>query len=95
MKPKVEEAPKKDDPRPSVKPKPVAKKAADLDISLIKGIGAKTAMLLKESGFDTVSKIAKATTEELSKVPGVGPASASAMNSEAKVLLSKKVEDKK
>ncbi|GAH69121.1 unnamed protein product [marine sediment metagenome] len=67
----------------------------DLDISLIKGIGAKTAMLLKESGFDTVSKIANATTEELSKVPGVGPATATAMNNEAKVLLSKKAENKK
>ena len=108
VKPKVEikkEAPKvevkKETPKLEVKkeaPKPEIKKEAkipDLDISLIKGIGAKTAMLLKENGFDTVNKIAKATTEELSKVPGVGPATASAMNNEAKVLLSKKVEDKK
>ena len=97
------EVPKKEAPKPSAKTIPEVKKeapkkeakTADLDISLIKGIGAKTAMLLKESGFDTVGKIAKATTEELSKVPGVGPATASAMNSEAKVLLSKKAEDKK
>ena len=97
------EDPKKEDPKPSAKtisevkkedPKKEAK-IPDLDISLIKGIGAKTAMLLKESGFDTVSKIANATTEELSKVPGVGPATATAMNNEAKVLLSKKAEDKK
>jgi predicted flap endonuclease-1-like 5' DNA nuclease len=103
-KPEVKkEVPKKETPKPEVKTKPEVKKEIpkkeakipDLDISLIKGIGAKTAMLLKESGFDTVSKIAKATTEELSKVPGVGPASASAMNSEAKVLLSKKADDKK
>ncbi len=96
------EAPKKETPKPSVKTIPEVKevpkkeaKISDLDISLIKGIGAKTAMLLKENGFDTVGKIAKATTEELSKVPGVGPATASAMNSEAKVLLSKEAEDKK
>ncbi len=97
------EAPKKETPKPSVKTIPEVKKEvpkkeakiSDLDISLIKGIGAKTAMLLKENGFDTVGKIAKATTDELSKVPGVGPATASAMNSEAKVLLSKEAEDKK
>ncbi len=97
------EVPKKETPKPSVKTIPEVKKEvpkkeakiSDLDISLIKGIGAKTAMLLKENGFDTVGKIAKATTDELSKVPGVGPATASAMNSEAKVLLSKEAEDKK
>ncbi len=97
------EVQKKETPKPSVKTIPEVKKEvpkkeakiSDLDISLIKGIGAKTAMLLKENGFDTVGKIAKATTDELSKVPGVGPATASAMNSEAKVLLSKEAEDKK
>ena len=92
VKKEVKPAAKKEAPK-----KPAAKKeeAQDLDISLIKGIGAKTAMLLKENGFDTVGKIAKATSEELAKVPGVGPATATAMNSEAKVLLSKKAEEKK
>jgi len=87
------EAPKKEEPKKEAPKKET--KTPSLDISLIKGIGAKTAMLLKESGFDTVSKIANATTDDLSKVPGVGPSTASAMNTEAKVLLAKKAEDKK
>ena len=61
---------------------------------MIKGIGAKTAMLLKESGFDTVSKIAKATPEELSKVPGIGPGTAKTMSTNAEDLLSKKADEK-
>ncbi|MCE7740511.1 MAG: hypothetical protein GPJ50_14150, partial [Candidatus Heimdallarchaeota archaeon] len=72
--------------------KPVAPK---VDISSIKGIGAKTAMLLKENGFNTVDKIAKATVEDLSKVPGIGPATAEAMNKEAKNLLAKSKEEAK
>ena len=69
--------------------------APKADISSIKGIGAKTAMLLKENGFNTVDKIAKATVEDLSKVPGIGPATAEAMNKEAKNLLAKSKEEAK
>ncbi|MHA1593009.1 MAG: 50S ribosomal protein L24 [Candidatus Heimdallarchaeaceae archaeon] len=69
-------------------------KVPDLEISMIKGVGAKTAMLLKENGFDTVDKIAKATSEELSKVPGIGPGIAKTMSTNAKDLLSKKVDEK-
>ncbi len=69
-------------------------KVPGLDISMIKGIGAKTAMLLKENGFDTVDKIAKATSEELSKVPGIGPGTAETMSINAKDLLSKKAHEK-
>ncbi|MHA1550605.1 MAG: 50S ribosomal protein L24 [Candidatus Heimdallarchaeaceae archaeon] len=69
-------------------------KVPDLEISMIKGVGAKTAMLLKENGFDTVDKIAKATSEELSKVPGIGPGIAKTMSTNAKDLLSKKADEK-
>ncbi len=69
-------------------------KVSDLDISMIKGIGAKTAMLLKENGFDTVDKIAKATSEELSKVPGIGPGTAKTMSANAEDLLSEKTDKK-
>ena len=78
----VKTAPKKDTKVPA------------LDISMIKGIGAKTAMLLKENGFDTVDKIAKATPEELSKVPGIGPGTAKTMSTNAEDLLSKKADEK-
>jgi len=47
-------------------------------------------MLLKEHGFDTVNKVAKAKPEDLSKVPGIGPATAAAMNKEAKNILAAK-----
>ncbi len=73
-------------------PKP---KVGKVEISEIKGVGAKTAMLLKESGFDTVDKIASSSDEALSKVPGIGPATAQAMISEAKNLLQKVKEDSK
>ncbi len=85
-------------PKPEVKaePKPPAKpKVSKVDVSEIKGVGAKTAMLLKENGFDTVNKIASSSDEALSKVPGIGPATAKAMISEAKNILTKAKEKSK
>jgi large subunit ribosomal protein L24 len=69
-------------------------KVPDIDVSMIKGVGAKTAMLLKENGFDTVDKISKATPEDLSKVPGIGPGTAKTMIANAEDLLSKKADKK-
>lgn len=69
-------------------------KTPQLDLSMIKGIGAKTAMLLKDNGFDTVEKIAKATPEELSKVPGIGAGTANSMTANAKDLLAQKADKK-
>ncbi|MCK4972245.1 MAG: 50S ribosomal protein L24 [Candidatus Heimdallarchaeota archaeon] len=94
----AEAAPKKETkvaPKKETKVAPKKEtKVPDLDISMIKGVGAKTAMLLKENGFDTVDKIAKATSEDLSKVPGIGPGIAKTMSTNAEELLSKKADEK-
>ena len=54
---------------------------------LLEGIGPKTAMVLKEHGFDTVEKISKISAEELSQVPGIGKATAEKVISNAKAFL--------
>ncbi len=71
------------------------------EITDIKGVGAKKAEDLKKFGFDTVEKVANATLEELSQLPGVGKVTADKLRRAAKELLSqpsepeKKVEPKK
>ena len=52
-------------------------------------------MLLKESGFDSVEKIASTKVEELTKVPGIGDATAKQMIDEAKNLLATVKEESK
>jgi small subunit ribosomal protein S4 len=94
LKPEVKE----DKPKPTPKPQEekVPSKRPDFDLSEIKGVGAKTAMLLKENGFDSVDKIASASIEDLSKIPGIGPTTAETINKEAKNAMSqiKKKESK-
>ena len=67
----------------------------EFDLSLIEGIGPKTAMILKEQGFDTVEKIAQATVEELSQTPGIGQATAEKVIKNAKDFLKSNVSSKK
>ncbi len=67
----------------------------ELDLSLIEGIGPKTAMILKEHGFDTVEKIATATVEEISQTPGIGQATAEKVIKNAKDFLKSNVSSKK
>ena len=86
------EAEVKAEPQPKA---PVKPKATKVNVSDIKGVGAKTAMLLKENGFDTVKKIASTKVEELTKVPGVGDATAKKMIDEAKNLLAQEKEEAK
>ena len=63
--------------RPSAKPVEEKSKVVKItDLSQIEGIGDKTAMLLKDHGFKTVQEIANTTVEDLSKVPGIGAATA-------------------
>jgi Holliday junction resolvasome RuvABC DNA-binding subunit len=51
-------------------------KEKPLKITDIKGVGAKTAMLLKDKGYLNIDDILEASPEEISKVPGIGLATA-------------------
>ena len=90
VKPKPE--PKVEEKKPPTKPKvePKKKVVEETDLSLIDGIGPKTAMVLKDHGFDTVEKIAKVSADDLSKVPGIGQATAEKVINNAKDLLKTK-----
>jgi large subunit ribosomal protein L24 len=71
--------------KPSAKPQEEKSKVAGLtDLSQIEGIGDKTAMLLKDHGFKTVQEIANATVDDISKVPGIGAATAEKIIKNAK-----------
>jgi large subunit ribosomal protein L24 len=71
--------------RPSAEPEEEKSKDVGItDLSQIEGIGAKTAMLLKDHGFKTVQAIASATVEDLSKIPGIGATTAEKMIKSAK-----------
>ncbi|MHA1953140.1 MAG: 30S ribosomal protein S4 [Candidatus Heimdallarchaeaceae archaeon] len=91
--PEVKEAPK--EKKPPVKPKEEKSKVATIaDLSQIEGIGAKTAMLLQDHGFKTAQKIAGSSVEDITKVPGIGPASAEKIIKNAKALVKKSGEGK-
>ena len=87
--PKPKPEPKVEEKKPPVKPKaePKKKVVEEVDLSLIEGIGPKTAMVLKDHGFDTVEKIAKVSADDLSQVPGIGKATAEKVISNAKDFL--------
>lgn len=46
--------------------------AAGTDITSLDGVGAKTAKILIEAGYDTVEKIKALSTEDLTKLEGIG-----------------------
>jgi len=94
-KPKAEPTEEKPAPKKEIPPAPAKPKIVKVDLSEIKGVGAKTAMLLKESGFDSVEKIASTKVEELTKVPGIGDTTAEQMIDEAKSLLATAKEESK
>lgn len=54
------------------------------EISKLKGIGKKTAEILKKAGFDSIGKIAKAKVEELTTLQGIGEKTAEKIISSAK-----------
>ena len=62
------------------------KTLADMKVTDIMGVGDKTAMLLKDEGFDSVEKILNATPKDLSKVKGIGDSTAKKLICEAKAL---------
>ncbi len=91
--PEVKEAPK--EKKPPVKPKEEKSKVATIaDLSQIEGIGAKTAMLLQDHGFKTAQKIAGSSVEDITQVPGIGPAIAEKIIKNAKTLVKKSGEGK-
>ena len=91
-KPKAEPKPKVEEKKPPAKPKaePKKKVVEEADLSLIEGVGPKTAMVLKDHGLDTVEKISKISAEELSQVPGIGKATAEKVINNAKAFLKTK-----
>ncbi|MHA1685987.1 MAG: helix-hairpin-helix domain-containing protein [Candidatus Heimdallarchaeaceae archaeon] len=56
----------------------------DTNIEEIKGVGARSAQLLREAGYDTINKIAQATPEELAKIKGIGLSTAKKIIENAK-----------
>jgi N utilization substance protein A len=62
---------------------------AGVDLTVIEGVGAKTAGFLKEAGYDTVEKIAAMSDEEVLAVPGIGEKTAQKMLLSARALLGK------
>ncbi len=55
----------------------------------LEGVGEKLLGLLKESGFDTVEKIASASVEQLTELKGVGEAKAEKIIASAQALIKK------
>ncbi|MDD5155661.1 MAG: transcription termination factor NusA [Candidatus Omnitrophica bacterium] len=73
-------------PRKTKKEKEEKKKAVSLEE--LSGVGEKTLALLKEAGFKTVSAIAGAHAEELTKIKGIGLKKAEKLVQQAKDLKS-------
>ncbi len=61
----------------------------------LEGVGEKTRELLVGGGFDEVRKIAAASVEELSMVPGIGEKKAQAIIESAKKLIGEAVSEEK
>jgi transcription termination/antitermination protein NusA len=59
------------------------------DLTVIDGVGEKTAELLKEAGYDTVEKIAAMSDEDILAVPGIGEKTAQKILLSARALLGK------
>lgn len=57
-------------------------------LSKISGVGPATARVLAESGFTSVEAVAKATIQEMARVPGFGEARAKVVISAAGLLQS-------
>jgi len=62
---------------------------AGTDLTVIDGVGQKTAEQLKIAGYDTVEKIAAMSDEEILAVPGIGEKTAQRILLSARALLAK------
>lgn len=66
---------------------PVSGDAGSEDIEVLKGVGGKTAEVLKESGIKTVGQLASKTLEEIVELPGIGAKKAETLLNVAKEYL--------
>jgi predicted flap endonuclease-1-like 5' DNA nuclease len=66
-----------------------AEAKAASDLTNIEGVGAKTAEALRQSGYDTIEKIAAMSDEEILAVPGIGEKTASKILVSARALLNR------
>jgi len=89
IKPKVEPKPKVKEEKVPVEKKVKSKVEIIADLSNLEGVGAKTAMLLQDHGFKSINKIAEASVEDLSQVPGIGKATAEKIIKNAEDFLKK------
>ncbi len=60
---------------------------AESELQKITGIGPKAAKTLDDCGYNTIEKIAKASADELSQLPGIGKATAEKYIESAKELV--------
>jgi N utilization substance protein A len=65
------------------------KSGEEAGLTVIDGVGEKTAELLKEAGYDTVEKIAAMSDEEILAVPGIGEKTAQKILLSARAMLGK------
>lgn len=73
-------------------PKSESKEEAKEEVGMedLAGVGEKLLELLKESGFDTLEKLAAASVDQLTEIKGVGAAKAEKIIASAKDLLKEK-----
>jgi len=57
---------------------------AESELLKISGVGPKAAKTLEDCGYNTIEKLAKATSDELSQLPGIGKSSAEKIVASAK-----------
>ncbi len=63
--------------------------SAGEDITVIEGVGPKTAELLRAAGYDTIEKISAMTEEQITAVPGIGEKTAKKILTSANALMGK------
>jgi len=80
-----EEHPAEDTSAPQ--PQEPEQPTAASELSQLQGVGEKTLAALREAGFDSLEKIAKAAIDDLTKVKGVGQKRAEQMIEEAKKIV--------
>jgi predicted flap endonuclease-1-like 5' DNA nuclease len=66
-----------------------AEAKAASDLTNIEGVGEKTAEQLRQSGYDTIEKIAAMSDEEILAVPGIGEKTAQKILLSARAQLNK------